>query len=179
MESSFQSGWNGMKSFHSVWNEMAIPFRPEWRAHSIPAGMEWSHSIPTGMEWALHSIQIRITNFNCSQNQVNHFLLCFCNKIWIILFLAYISNGHTEHLNIFFHLLSSLPKFVYVFVPPTLNRVEAYFEISIKILVKWIINNHQEKFFHSILRIVLVSVSLLLLKRPFHFGRITLFIPYH
>ena len=50
MESSFQSGWNGMKSFHSVWNGMAIPFRPEWRAHSIPAGMEWSHSIPTGME---------------------------------------------------------------------------------------------------------------------------------
>ena len=40
MEWPFHSNWNGMKSFHSVWNGMVIPFRPEWRAHSIPAGME-------------------------------------------------------------------------------------------------------------------------------------------
>ena len=31
------------------------PFRLEWNAHPIPAGVELSHSIPAGMEWALHS----------------------------------------------------------------------------------------------------------------------------
>ena len=40
MESSFRSGWNGMKSFHSGGNGMAIPFRPEWRVHSIRGRME-------------------------------------------------------------------------------------------------------------------------------------------
>ena len=50
MESSFQSGWNGIRSFHSVLIGMAILFRPDLRAHSLPAGMEWSHSIPTRME---------------------------------------------------------------------------------------------------------------------------------
>ena len=40
MEWPFHSNWNGMRSFHSVWNGMVIPFRPEWRAHSILAGME-------------------------------------------------------------------------------------------------------------------------------------------
>ena len=55
MEWSFQSGQNGMTSFHSSRNGELIPFWLEWNGHSIPAGMEWSHSIPSGMEWALHS----------------------------------------------------------------------------------------------------------------------------
>ena len=55
MESSFNSGWNGMKSFHSAWNEMAIPFRTEWKVHSISDRMESSfHSGHNGME-SFHS----------------------------------------------------------------------------------------------------------------------------
>ena len=44
MEWSFQSGRNGMTSFHSGQND-----------HSNPAGMEWLHSILAGMESSFHS----------------------------------------------------------------------------------------------------------------------------
>ena len=40
MEWSFQSGRNGMTSFHSGQNGELIPFWLEWNGHSIPAGME-------------------------------------------------------------------------------------------------------------------------------------------
>ena len=43
------------KEWHSIPAGLECPFRPEWRAHSILAGMEWLHSIPAGVEWPFHS----------------------------------------------------------------------------------------------------------------------------
>ena len=56
MESSFHSGWNGMAiPFRPEWNGV-IPFRPEWNELSIPAGMD----IPIRPEWnATPSIILR------------------------------------------------------------------------------------------------------------------------
>ena len=56
MESSFHSGWNGMAiPFRPEWNGV-IPFQPEWNELSIPAGMD----IPIRLEWnATPSIILR------------------------------------------------------------------------------------------------------------------------
>ena len=37
MEGSFHLGWNGVIPYLQEWND--TPFRPEWKDHSIPAGM--------------------------------------------------------------------------------------------------------------------------------------------
>ena len=74
-------------AFHSGWNGMVIPFRPEWTEHSgwngsFPFHPEWNgHSIPAGMDCSFHSEWKGIQSYhfpwvptvntiiNCKQNQ--------------------------------------------------------------------------------------------------------------